>query len=104
MEYLTDRTRFSINAFLLDNSSDPVRMKEVIEKKQLNCSDEVMLAKFFQHTPNPPCVVGKALVLHFGYRTVNEQLLKMEMLEIFDDLSKNVKNVYMPSELQKLLD
>ena len=104
VEYLTDRTRFSINAFLLDNSSDPVRMKEVIEKKQLSGSDELMLAKFYQHTPNPPCVVGKALVLHFGYRTVNKQLLKMGMLEIFDDLSKNVKNVYMPSELRKLLD
>ena len=104
VEYLTDRTRFSINAFLLDNSSDPVRMKEVIEKKQLSSSDESMLAKFFQHTPNPPCVVGKALVLHFGYWTVTKQLLEMGILKIFDDLSKNVKNVYMPSELQKLLD
>ena len=104
VEYLTDRTRFSINAFLLDNSSDPVRMKKVIEKRQLSTSDELMLAKFFQHTPNPPCVVGKALVLHFGYRTVNKQLLKMGMLKIFHGLSKKVKNIYMPSELRKLLD
>ena len=104
VEYLTDRTRFSINAFLLDNSSNPVRMKEVIEKKQLSGSDEVMLAKYFEHTSNPPCVVGKALVLHFGYRTVNEDLLKMGLLETFYDLSRNVKDTYMPSELRDFLD
>ena len=104
VEYLTDRTRFSINAFLLDNSSNPVRMKQVIEKQQLSISDELMLAKFFQYTPNPPCVVGKALVLHFGYRTVTKQLLEMGMLEIFYGLSRKVKNIYIPSELWTLLD
>ena len=83
---------------------NPVRMKEVIEKKQLSGSDEVMLAKYFEHTSNPPCVVGKALVLHFGYRTVNEDLLKMGLLETFYDLSRNVKDTYMPSELRDFLD
>ena len=62
-----------------------------------------MLYKYFQHTPYPPCIVGKALIVHFAYRVVAKKLLEMGLLQKFHDLVKQ-DSFLMPLELWKVFD
>ena len=90
VDYLTDRERFSINGFLIDNNTNPFKLKEIMLQKEFySRTEERMLHKYFQHTPYSPCIVGnKALIVHFAYSGLVKELLKMGLLENIHDLVK----------------
>ena len=106
VEYLTDRKRFSINGYLMDNNTNPFKLKETMLQRGLHSrTEECMLTKYFQHTPNPPCIVGKALIVHFAYSGLLKELLDMGLLEKFHNLVKESKDSFhMPVELWQVLD
>ena len=109
VEHLTDRKHFSINDYniMLDNYTDALNMKKMLESGPHEEDDELVLflAGYFEHTTYPPCVIGKSLVVHFGYHTVNRQLVKAGYLEKFEDLVKKTKqSFHLPSELWQLLE
>ena len=105
VEHLTDRKRFSINGYMFDNYTDALIMKKMLESGPHKEGDELFLAGYFEHTTYPPCVIGKALVVHFGYHTVNKNLVKEGYLKKFEDLVKKTKqSFYLPSELWQLLE
>ena len=104
VERLTNRERFSINGFLLQNTSTTMKFKEMLEAKKPK-SDESFLHGQFKQTTNPPCIVGKALIVHFGYTAVTKQLLKLGLLKPFYELVEEAKDTFhMSSELWQVLD
>ena len=106
VEYLKDRKRFSITAYMLDyNSTDIFDLKKQFESRpNKRIDDEAFLGQYFRNTLYPPCVVGKALVVHFGYRTVSNKLVEMGLLQKFNVLPKQTKHSFhMPPELWQLL-
>ena len=106
VEYLTDRKRFSINGYLIDKSTNVFEIKKWLRlKKYRSTTEERMLYKYFQHTPYPPCIVGRALIVHFAYSVVAKELLEMGLLQKFHDLVKQSEGSFlMPLELWKVLD
>ena len=106
VEYLTDRERFSINGYLIDNNTNPFNLKKTLLQKEFHeQTEERILHKYFQHTPYPPCIVGKALIVHFAYSGLVKELLSMGFLEKFHDLVKESKDSFhMPVELWQVLD
>ena len=106
IEYLTGRERFSINAYMLDNLTYAMQMKKMLdsERKTEKLDDKKFLAEYFQHSSYRPCVIGKALIVHFGHKTVSKQLVDMGFLKAFKDLTKKTKHSFnMPSKLWQVL-
>ena len=106
VEHLEDRERFSINGYLFDNNTNPLELKKIMLQRGLcDENEERMLQKYFLHTQYPPCIVGKALIVHFAYHTVVQDLLKIGLLEKFHDLVMESKDSFhMPLELWSTLE
>ena len=104
VEYLTDRKRFSINGFLIDNSTDLSEIKKWLIKGDHSSTEELMLFKYFRHTPYPPCIVGRALIVHFSYGAIAKEMSETDFLQQFKDLVKKSKeNFFMPFKLWQAL-
>ena len=106
IEYLTDRERFSINGYLIDKSTNLFEIKKwLLNSEYHSRSEESMLHKYFQHTPNPPCIVGRALIVHFAYRVITKKLCETDLLQQFHDLVKKSKDdFFIPLELWQVLN
>ena len=104
VERLTERERFSINGFLLQSTKATMKFKEILENHKTP-SDEEFLGEQLKHTPNPPCIVGNALIVHFGYVYVTPKLLKLGLLQPFYELVEEAKDSFhMTSELWQILN
>ena len=104
VQRLTERERFSINGFLLQSTKATMKFKEILENHNAP-SDEVFLDEQLKHTPNPPCIVGNALIVHFGYVYVTPKLLELGLLQPFYELVEEAKDSFhMTSELWQILN
>ena len=104
VERLTNRERFSINGFLLQNTSTSMKFKEMLEAHGTK-SDETFLSAQYRQTKNPACIVGNALIVHFGYVYVTPKLLKLGLLQPFYELVEEAKDSFhMTSELWQILN
>ena len=104
VKHLTERERFSINGFLLQSTKATMKFKEILENLKIE-SDEEFLSEQLKHTQNPPCIVGNALIVHFGYVYVTEKLVKLGLLQPFYELVEEAKDSFhMTSELWQILD
>ena len=83
----TDRKRFSINAFLVDRNLLTFEMATVgpIGNDDEKWLSEILSAK----VAHPNCVVGEALVVHFAYYRVYDAMLKLGILQEFENLVNN---------------
>ena len=101
---ITGREQFSINGFLLQKNNNSEQFRHLLEKKKPN-SDVTFLFEQFKHTPEPPCIVGNALIVHFGYDEVTKKLVKSGLVQPFYDLVEEAKDSFhLPSQLWEILD
>ena len=90
---ITDRKRFSINAFLLDRKL--LDLEAIARVGPIMKDDEEWwTVKYSAEVKNPNCVVGEALVVHFGYSTVNEKLLQLGYLQHFEKIILSSKESF----------
>ena len=104
MELTPDRSRFSINAYLLDK--DLIDIKTMLEVGKIYPDDEkwwtVAYSAKVQH---PNCIVGEALVVHFAYGLLEKKMLSLGLLKMFSKIIEETKNSFNVEEsIWKLLD
>ena len=88
MELTPDRSRFSINAYLLDK--DLIDIKAMLEVGKIYRDDEKWwTVDYSAKVAHPNCVVGEALVVHFAYRVVAKKLLSLGLLKEFSTIVEN---------------
>ena len=69
LEILSDRRRFSINAFLLDK--DTIDIPAMLEVGKIKAHDEVWWPETLTaKVAHPNCIVGEAFVVHFAYSAI----------------------------------
>ena len=87
-ELTPDRSRFSINAYLLDK--DLIDIKAMLEVGKIYCDDEKWWTiDYSAKVAHPNCVAGEALVVHFAYRVVAKKLLSLGLLKEFSTIVEN---------------
>ena len=85
MELTPDRSRFSINAYLLDK--DLIDIKAMLEVGKIYRDDEKWwTVDYSAKVAHPNCIVGEALVVHFAYRVVAKKLLSLGLLKEFSTI------------------
>lgn len=90
---ITDRKRFSINAFLLDK--DLIDIEAMMKTGPISKDDEQWWTETYSSkVANPNCVVGGALVVHFAYRTVAMKMLKLGLLQKFEEIVTESKESF----------
>ena len=83
---MSDRTREIQYKWL-----STMKFKEILENHET--PSEEFLSEQLKHTPNPSCIVGNALIVHFGYVYVTEKLLKLGLLQPYE-LIKVAKDIF----------
>ena len=85
MELTPDRSRFSINAYMLDK--DLIDIKAMLEVGKIYRDDEKWwTVDYSAKVAHPNCIVGEALVVHFAYRVVAKKLLSLGLLKEFSTI------------------
>ena len=104
MELTPDRSRFSINAFLIDK--DLIDIKSMLEVGKIPRDDEKWwTVDYSAKVHHPNCIIGEALVVHFAYRVVAEKVLSLNVLKEFSNLVNDNKNSFnMKKPLWKVLE
>ena len=87
---LTDKLRFSINFFLLDNKA--VDHKALLEAWPISNDDEAWWTTKYVRKTDPHCVVGKSLVVHFAYSHTVRAMEALNMVKEFEVIV--VKELY----------
>ncbi len=104
LELLTDRKRFSINAFMLDKNL--IDVKAMLDIGKIYSDDEKWWTEAYSaRVLHPNCIVGDALVVHFAYNTVIKNMLSQGLLEEFVKIVEdNRASFRIQDALWKLLD
>ena len=84
---LSDKRRFSINFFLLDNES--IDLKALLEAWPISDDDEEWWTTKYVRKTDPHCVVGKSLVVHFSYYKTVKGLEALNMIKEFEVIVVN---------------
>lgn len=84
--YITDGTRFSINAFLLDVHTIDMKAILTTSRKLIHDDEKWWSEIYTSNSDRNNCVVGDALVVHFSYFTNLKKLIKNGMLLKFQKL------------------
>ena len=97
MELTPDRSRFSINAYLLDK--DLIDIKSMLEVGKIYRDDEKWwTVDYSAKAPHPNCIVGEALVVHFAYQVVAKKLLSLGLLKEFSKIIQKTMNNFNAQE------
>ena len=104
LEILSDKRRFSINAFLMDK--DIIDIPRMLEVGKIWTDDEKWWTELLTaKVDHPNCIVSDALVVHFAYHEVVEALLKLGLLEEFAMIvEKNLTTFKMEPDIIHVLE
>ena len=82
---LTDRRRFSINFFMIDN--DAINIEAMIKTWPIGKDDEDWWTVQYAQKTDPHCIVGNSLVVHFSYYKTVEGLEHLNLVKEFEAIA-----------------
>ena len=104
LEILSDRKRFSMNAFLLDK--DTIDIPTMLEVGKITGDSDIWWSETLTaKVAHPNCIVGEALVVHFAYSAIVKELLGLGLLDNFAKIiENNIKDYKMELTVTKALE